>query len=135
MDKHKLELHIQRELVEFLRARGWYVQRMLADSFQNGLPDLYCHHKKWGQRWVEVKRADGYSFTRRQRQKWPEFEQAGIGIWILTAATQEEYDRLFGPANWRDYYKGSFQVPDVHAIDAMLDELVREGEQQPPALA
>jgi hypothetical protein len=53
------------------------------------------------------------------------WEAFGIGIWILTAATQAEYDKLFAPPNWCDYWKASWgQVPD---IDALLDELDREG--------
>ena len=133
MSADKLELHIQRQLVEYLRARGWHVERMLANAFQTGIPDLYCHHPKWGARWVEVKRPDGYSFTRAQRRKWPEWERAGIGIWILTGVTQEQFDLLFKAPNWREFWRPSFQVPDRHAIDAMLDELVREGESHPSA--
>jgi hypothetical protein len=38
----------------FLRARGWHVERMLADAYQNGIPDLFCYNKKWGMRWGEV---------------------------------------------------------------------------------
>ena len=127
----KMELHIQRELVEFLRDRVWHVERMLADAYQNGIPDLFCYHRKCGMRWVEVKRPEGYSFTLRQRQKWPIWEKAGIGIWILTAATQEQYDLLFQPPNWRSFWRPSFQTATITDIDAMLDELVREGEQQP----
>ena len=63
MSDDKLELHIQRKLVEFLRVRDWHVERMLANKYQVGTPDLYCYHKKWGQRWVEVKRPDQYSFV------------------------------------------------------------------------
>ena len=60
-----------------------------------------------------------------QRLKWPEWECAGIPIWILTAATQDQYDLLFKSPNWREFWKRSFDVPDV---DAMIDELAREGE-------
>ena len=127
MSEDKLELNIQRELVEFLKARDWHVERMLANAYQTGIPDLYCFHKKWTQRWVEVKRPNDYSFTRAQRRKWPEWERAGIPIWILTAATQEQYDLLFGPPNWRDFWRPSFEPPDV---DAMLEELFREREKE-----
>ena len=129
MSDDKRELHIQRELVEFLRTRGWHVERMLADAYQNGIPDLFCHHKRWGMRWVEVKRPDEYSFTLRQRQKWPAWEKAGIGIWILTAATQEQYDLLFKSPNWRDFWRPSFATPSVADIDAMLDDLTREARE------
>jgi hypothetical protein len=125
MSEDKLELHLQRELVTFLRARGWYVERMLANAYQTGIPDLYCYHTKWRERWVEIKRPADYSFTRAQRRKWPERERAGILIWILTAATQEQYDLLFKPPNWRDFWKPLFAIPDVNA---MIDELAREHE-------
>lgn len=87
---NKLEFAIQRELVKFMQTRGWHVERMLANAFQTGIPDLFCYHKKWGMRWVDVKRPGRYSFTLRQRQKWPTWEKAGIGIWILTSATEEQ---------------------------------------------
>ena len=108
---HKLELQIQRELVKLLRARGWTVQPMWADSYQNGIPDLSCFHKDWGHRWVEIKRPSKYSFTRRQRQKFPAWENAGIFIWILNAATEEQYKLLFGPPNWRSYWRDSMALP------------------------
>ena len=128
-DERKLESRIQRELVEFLRARGWHVERMLADAFQNGIPDLYAFHREHGHRWIEVKRPSGYSFTRRQRQRFPQWDAAGIGIWILTAASESEYKRLFGPSNWRSYWRDSMALPDRAAIDAMLDELNEEYKQ------
>jgi hypothetical protein len=132
-DEHKLERHIQREMVAFLQARGWHVERISADSYQNGLPDLYCFHEKWGQRWVEVKRPQGYSFTKRQRHKFPIFERARIGIWILTAATQEQYNLLFKSPNWREFWRPSFALPSQSDVDAMIDELAREYEQSNPS--
>jgi len=50
------------ELVSFLHDRHWHVERMSADAFQNGIPDLFCYHKKWGIRWVEIKRPVNYAF-------------------------------------------------------------------------
>ena len=126
----KLELEIQRELVEFLCARGWHVERMLGNSYQFGIPDLFCFHQKWGMRWVEVKRPQGYSFTLRQKQKFPEWEKAGVGIWILVAATQEQYDLLFKPPNWRGFWRKSFALPTRTDVDAMIDELAREYEHE-----
>ena len=79
-------------------------------------------------RWVEVKRPEGYSFTLRQRQNFPEWEKSGVGIWILTAATQEQYDLLFGPPNWRDFWRPSFALPTRADVDAMIDDLAREHE-------
>ena len=130
MSQDKPELQIQEELIEFLKAHQWHVEPISADAFQNGLPDLFCAHKDLGTRWVEVKRPTGYTFTLRQRQRWPVWDEFGIRIWILTAATQEEYDKLFGPPNWHDYWKEGFRVPTQADIDALFDEMNREGDQQ-----
>jgi hypothetical protein len=130
MNDPKPERIIQREIVEFLKARRWHVERLFADAYQNGFPDLFAAHERWGLRWIEVKRPDDYSFTLRQRQKWPVWERVGIGIWILTAATQEQYDLLFKPPNWREFWKPSYRVPTREDIDAMLDEMDREYERE-----
>jgi hypothetical protein len=122
---HGPEWYIQRDVIQFLKARGWNVEHTHGNLFQTGFPDLYVAHKKWGTRWIDCKQPKKYSFTRDQRRKWPVWEAYGIGIWILTAATQAEYDKLFKPPNWRGYWKKSWgDVPDV---DALLDELEREG--------
>jgi hypothetical protein len=122
---HGPEYFIQQDLIKYLEARGWLVERMIGNAFQTGIPDLYCHHPKWGYRWIDVKRpGKNYSFTKAQKLKWPQWESFRVGIWILTAANQEAYDKLFGPPNWRDYWKKSWgEIPD---IDALLDELDRE---------
>ncbi|REJ65605.1 MAG: hypothetical protein DWQ31_16835 [Planctomycetota bacterium] len=124
--KHGPEWYLQRDLVEFLEARGWLVEPMHGNLYQKGIPDLYCFHRRYGERWIDCKIEGQYTFTKAQRQKWPQWEKKGIGIWILTAATQREYDKLFKPPNWRDYWKESWgHLPD---IDALLDELDRQGE-------
>ena len=74
--KHGPEWHIQRDLVTFLKARNWLVERMIGNAYQFGIPDLYCHHNKWGGRWIDVKNPGKYSFTRKQKIKWP----AGSGL-------------------------------------------------------
>jgi hypothetical protein len=95
---------------------------MIGNAYQYGIPDLYCYHPRHGERWIDVKNPSSYSFTREQRVKWPIWESFRCGIWILTAATQEEYDKLFRPPNWRNYWKASWgDVPD---IDALLDEMI-----------
>jgi hypothetical protein len=53
----------------------------------------------------------------------------GIGIWILTAANQEQYDKLFGLPNWMDYWKASWALPTVADIDVMLQEMWDEEEE------
>lgn len=114
------ESKIQFRLMKFLRARGWIVENIHGNIFQSGLPDLYCYNRQYGERWVDVKVEGRYSFTKAQIIKWPLWEKAGIGIWILTGPTQKDYDRLFEPPNFRDYWKKSYgKLTDI-------DKLIRE---------
>lgn len=121
---HGPEWYIQRDLKDFLADRDWLVEQTHGNLFQQGMPDLFIAHKRMGQRWIDVKNPRSYSFTNAQRVKWPLWEQHGVGIWILTAATQAEYDKLMSPPNWRDYWKKSYgDLPDV---EALLEQLVQE---------
>lgn len=114
------ETKIQSHLMRFLENRGWIVENMHGNMYQSGIPDLYCFKKEYGERWIDVKVEGRYSFTKAQIIKWPKWEKAGIGIWILTGSTQRDYDRLFEPPNWRDYWKDSYGK----LID--IDKLIRE---------
>jgi hypothetical protein len=101
--KHGPEFKIQKDIIKFLEARGWFVQRMVGNLYQSGIADLYVAHLRYGPRWLEVKYAKRYKFTNAQLQKFPMFEAVGVGIWVLTAATDLEYKKLFLPPNWREY--------------------------------
>jgi len=107
--------------MEFLRTRGWLVERMIGNAFQTGIPDLFCWHPKWGGRWIDVKNPERYSFTQSQKIKWPLWEKFKLGVWILTDATQEEYDKLFEPPNFRDFWKDSWTLDDSD-VDRWMDE-------------
>jgi hypothetical protein len=120
------EWKIQQTLIQYLRDRGWLVEVMHGNAFQKGIPDLYIHHPQWGSRWIDCKNPENYSFTKAQRHKWPLWDAHGAGIWILTAANQEQYDLLFAPPNWRDYWKESWALPTEEDIDDMLAELDEE---------
>ncbi len=121
--KHGPEFKIQQELIKFLSGRGWLAERMIGNAFQVGIPDLYCYHPKWGERWIDVKRPGKYSFTRAQRIKWPKWESFGVQIWIITAATEIEYAKLFQPGNWRKYVRRNWKVATTADIDRLLDEI------------
>lgn len=72
---------------------------------QSGFPDLFATHVNYGPRWIEVKLPDmkGSHFTGAQLREFPKFVKAGSPIWILTAATEMEYRKLFKPSNWLEY--------------------------------
>lgn len=97
------ESKIQEALVLYLRAREWIVRATHGNTFQSGFPDLYCAHARYGARWIEVKNSAAYSFTPAQREFFPLLSSAGIGVWILIAATEDEYLKLWQPANWHHY--------------------------------
>lgn len=119
--KHGPEWYIQRDVITMLDARGWLVEHTHGNLYQTGFPDLFVAHTKWGQRWIDCKQPKRYTFTKAQKLKWPRWESKGVGIWIMTAATQEQYDVLFAPPNWRDYWKASWgDIPD---IDKLLAEM------------
>lgn len=81
------------------RGLGWYVKVIVGNKFQSGLPDRLITHKHHGPRLVEYKYAKKYSFTPAQWETFPLLLANGCGIWIVTAATPEEYKVLFGPPN------------------------------------
>lgn len=56
---------------------------------------------------------------------WEKFK---IGIWILTAANEEEYDKLFKEPNWRDYWKSSWNLEPTP--EEIFDELDYELEEE-----
>lgn len=122
--KHGPEWYIQRDLKQFLRDREWQVEQTHGNLYQTGFPDLFTFKRKHGVRWIDCKAPGRYTFTKAQKLKWPVWDHYGVGIWILTAATQAEYDKLFSPPNWRQYWKPSWgEIPD---IETLLQEIDRE---------
>jgi hypothetical protein len=121
--KHGPEWFIQRDLVKYLKSRNWLVERMIGNAFQTGIPDLYCFRKDAGHRWVDVKNPKSYSFTKAQKIKWPHWESHGLGVWILTGADQENYDKLFGPPNWLEYWKDKWALPTNEEIEQLLGDI------------
>lgn len=83
-----------------MQSYGWTVLVTHGSAYQSGFPDLYCMHPKYGSRWVEVKNPTAYQFTAAQLQTFPMFQACGVGIWVLTAATDIEIDKIFKPPNW-----------------------------------
>lgn len=95
---------IQDKIIAFLRARGWFVRETHGNVYQNGFPDLFCAHPRYGQRWVEVKNLKKFAFTAAQIETFPQFVAHGSGVWIMTDATEVEYEKLFKPCNWWQYF-------------------------------
>ena len=97
------ESKIQHAIIDMLRIKGWYVMVTHGGMFQSGFPDLYATHSSYGPRWIEVKNPVAFSFTAAQLDCFPKLVANGTRIWILTAATEEEYAKLFKDSNWYYY--------------------------------
>ncbi|KKM06034.1 hypothetical protein LCGC14_1748030 [marine sediment metagenome] len=99
----KPESYLQEKIRDFLKLRDWAVFNTHGTMYSSGLPDIYCMHTRYGTRWIEVKMPENYSFTPAQLDVFPMFSAKGVGIWILTAAIEEQYKLLFKPANWHTF--------------------------------
>jgi hypothetical protein len=103
--KTRPEDTIRDKIRTFMQDLGWFVKIIHGGKYQSGLPDLYCSHERYGIRWVEVKLPDmkGSKFTPKQMETFPKMLNNGSPIWILTAATEEEYKKLFQRCNCFEY--------------------------------
>lgn len=97
------EYIIQKAICDMLRAKGWYVKETHGNMYQSGFPDLFATHTRYGTRWIEVKNPNSYKFTPAQLEDFPKFIANGCGIWLLVAATEEEYNKLFQRSNLWGY--------------------------------
>lgn len=96
---------IQNELIAMLNLRGWIVLETHGNIYQKGFPDLYATHKLYGPRWIEVKNPEQYSWTPAQKEVFPKLVANGTRIWVLVAATDFEYNKLFAKSNLWVYFK------------------------------
>jgi hypothetical protein len=104
--KNDPEMQLQKTIMDDLENQGWVCKPTHGSVMQSGFPDVYATHKFHKQRWIEIKLPDHTrsKFTKAQLFWFPRLSENGTGIWILTAATAEEYRKLFGPPNWFQYY-------------------------------
>lgn len=94
------ESNIQAKVIAMLRSKEWFVKNMHGNHFQSGVPDLYACHTSYGARWIEVKHPTRGRFTSAQLVEFPKFCAHGAGIWVLTAATEDQYKLLFKRYNY-----------------------------------
>ena len=99
------EAIIQKAIIKMLRGYNWHVMETHGNMFQKGFPDLFaCTTLDGGTlRWIEVKNPLSYKFTPAQIENFPKMCANGCGVWIMVAATDAEYKKLFRPHNWYQY--------------------------------
>lgn len=92
---------IQQAVIKLFRGHDWFVKSTHGNEYQSGFPDLFLAHRSYGTRWVECKNPEKYAFTPAQMEFFPQFAGAGVGIWIVTAATEDQYRMVVkSPPNW-----------------------------------
>jgi len=103
--RRKPETDLQDDIVKMLIYKGWFCKETHGNMFQSGLPDIFVTHYKYGHRWVEVKMPTrkGDVFTPAQHETFPKLCANGSGVWVLVAATEKEYEKLFKGHNWWQY--------------------------------
>jgi len=99
------EAKIQEDIIKYLRMKTWLVISMHGNMYQRGLPDLWASHYLYGARWIEIKLPNmvGSKFTPAQMEYFPKICANGSGVWIMTADTDDEYEKLFKSSNWAMY--------------------------------
>ncbi len=100
------EAKVQDALIKMLREKGWFCKVLHGSMYQSGMPDLFAAKKRYGSRFIEVKNPKKFSFTPAQHEDFPRMVAEGVGIWILVAATEDEYLKLFQKPNFWVYYAG-----------------------------
>lgn len=118
------EAALQKKIITFLENKEWLIEVMHGNAFQKGIPDLFCWHINFGFRWIDVKLPTGSDLTKAQCQKWTSWREKGLKIHIMKAATEDEYKKIFGPANWRELWRPRHEkyIREVSNILEELDE-------------
>lgn len=98
--KANLECTIRDKIVRELVLRGWYCRITHGNAYQSGFPDIFACSRRYGVRWIEVKRPTGSRFTQAQLNVFTKFASKNVGVWVLVADTEWEINKLFGPSNW-----------------------------------
>jgi hypothetical protein len=93
------EAKIQADIIEMLERKGWFVKHLHGNMYQIGMPDLYAC-RKGVQRFIEVKNPKSWKFQESQLELFGLLAKQGVGVWVLFGATEEEYAKLFKPANF-----------------------------------
>lgn len=94
---------IQNAIISMLRNKEWFVKETHGNMYQSGFPDMFACHYKYGHRWIDAKNPGAYKFTPAQIEIWPKLCANGSGVWIMVAANEDEYAKLFKKYNWWQY--------------------------------
>ena len=83
-----------------MELNNWLVVKTHGSMYQSGLPDIWSHHKTFGERWIELKTNTG-SLSTNQIAMFNKMIAHGAKIWLLR--THADYRLLFEPPNYQSY--------------------------------
>ncbi len=87
-------------LRRYMEARGWFLKKLHGNKFQSGMPDYVAFHATYKMRWIENKTLEG-RLKPSQVRCFTEMAEKGEKIYVCF--DEVDYDKLFGPDNWRDF--------------------------------
>lgn len=82
--------------MNMLKKKDWVLVRTHGNKYQAGFPDTLALHMEYGWRWIEIK-LEKISYTKYQLYYFPKIRN----VWVLQGTSQDNYLRLFKPANYR----------------------------------
>jgi len=124
------EARLQKQIIDFLRDRGWHVRHTHGNAYQKGYPDLLCYNRsftrtEWGPyRPIDIKVKGQHKYTKAQCLEWPEWmpEAGGPGVWIMMEASELEYRKLFQAPNMWEFWKPAYDKYRV-SVEEILQEM------------
>jgi len=95
-----------------LEAKGWHVEKLHGNQFQEGLPDLAISHMNYSLRFIEtkVRRGNTLKFTDAQKRKFPILHATGWPIFVIA---HEDLRGLKMQTERERMYAKLFREPNV----------------------
>jgi hypothetical protein len=96
------EAELQQRWINYLRGLEWFVKPTHGNMYQQGFPDLFCSHSRYGHRWCEMKVRKNLHFTPAQLENFPKLCANGSGVWIIIddIPFPRQYELLRKAPNW-----------------------------------
>lgn len=102
MARNKIETQIEKKIIHELEKQGWFVKKVHGSGTSKNWPDLFCAHKVYGKRWIEIKQPRG-RLSGGQIKEFIKWSEHLIGIWILTRV--EDIYKLKYQPNFPQYLR------------------------------
>jgi len=85
-------------VIKRLLLNNWGYRIVHGSMYQVGFPDLYCYHKLFGARWVELK-MPGNKLRVSQVKFFSDLSRHNIGVWVCSDPN-EIPKLLMNKPNW-----------------------------------